>query len=129
MTIFALDYRGYGLSKGTPKQAGIMSDAQVRRPRQSEVCGGGAPSAARRPAGALAASPSPNACRAPPRPPVLPPASAPAPARARAAPQAALDTLLARQDVATGRVALFGRSLGGAVAIHLAAANEGKVRA
>jgi pimeloyl-ACP methyl ester carboxylesterase len=30
--------------------------------------------------------------------------------------------------VATGRIVLFGRSLGGAVAIHLAAENQGKVR-
>jgi hypothetical protein len=28
--IFALDYRGYGMSSGTPNQPGIMQDAQVR---------------------------------------------------------------------------------------------------
>jgi hypothetical protein len=27
--IFALDYRGYGMSSGTPNQPGIMQDAQV----------------------------------------------------------------------------------------------------
>jgi hypothetical protein len=27
--IFALDYRGYGLSEGAPRQAGIIADAQV----------------------------------------------------------------------------------------------------
>lgn len=27
--IFALDYRGYGMSQGVPKQPGIMQDSQV----------------------------------------------------------------------------------------------------
>jgi pimeloyl-ACP methyl ester carboxylesterase len=52
------------------------------------------------------------------------PAAGPAPTS-----QAALDHLTARDDVAADKVVLFGRSLGGAVAIHLAAANQGKVRA
>lgn len=67
--IFALDYRGYGQSEGSPSQSGIMRDAQ-----------------------------------------------------------AALEHVLARADAGGGGVFLFGRSLGGAVAIHLAAANPGKVR-
>lgn len=41
--------------------------------------------------------------------------------------QAALDHVSSRDDVASSKVVLFGRSLGGAVAIHLAAANQGKV--
>ena len=34
--------------------------------------------------------------------------------------QAALDFLLTRQDIATDKIVVFGRSLGGAVAIDLA---------
>lgn len=41
--------------------------------------------------------------------------------------QAALDLVTSRDDLAADKVVLFGRSLGGAVAIHLAAANPGKV--
>lgn len=43
--------------------------------------------------------------------------------------QAALDHILARTDFKQPRVLVFGRSLGGAVAIHLAANNQDKVRA
>jgi fermentation-respiration switch protein FrsA (DUF1100 family) len=42
--------------------------------------------------------------------------------------QAALDHLLARDDVSSSSIVVFGRSLGGAVAIHLAAENQDKVR-
>lgn len=41
--------------------------------------------------------------------------------------QAALDHLLSRDDVDGNKVVVFGRSLGGAVAIHLAAENQDKV--
>ncbi|KAK9838633.1 hypothetical protein WJX74_000226 [Apatococcus lobatus] len=43
--------------------------------------------------------------------------------------QAAFEHLVTRQDVDPRKVAIFGRSLGGAVAIHLTAANPGKVAA
>ncbi len=42
--------------------------------------------------------------------------------------QAALDHVLQRTDVDASHVFIFGRSLGGAVAIHLAAENQDKVR-
>jgi len=41
--------------------------------------------------------------------------------------QAALDHLLSRDDINTEAVVVFGRSLGGAVALHLAADNQDKV--
>lgn len=61
VNIFSVDYRGYGLSTGSPSEQGLLLDAE-----------------------------------------------------------AALDALLAQPDVHTGRIAVFGRSLGGAVATHLA---------
>ena len=42
--------------------------------------------------------------------------------------QAALDHILQRQDIDNTRIVLMGRSLGGAVAIHTAAANKDKIR-
>jgi dienelactone hydrolase len=42
--------------------------------------------------------------------------------------QAALEHLLTREDVSSSSIVVFGRSLGGAVAIHLAAENQDKVR-
>ncbi|KXZ56506.1 hypothetical protein GPECTOR_1g453 [Gonium pectorale] len=68
--VFAMSYRGYGLSEGKPNQAGLQKDAK-----------------------------------------------------------AALQYVLARDDLATGKVVLFGRSLGGAVAIHLAAEQQNLVKA
>lgn len=41
--------------------------------------------------------------------------------------EAAMAHLLARQDVDSKRVVVYGRSLGGAVALHLAAAHQDKV--
>lgn len=41
--------------------------------------------------------------------------------------QAALDHLLGRDDVSSSSIVVYGRSLGGAVAIHLAAENQDKV--
>jgi fermentation-respiration switch protein FrsA (DUF1100 family) len=41
--------------------------------------------------------------------------------------QASLDHLLGRDDVSSSSIVVFGRSLGGAVAIHLAAENQEKV--
>ncbi len=41
--------------------------------------------------------------------------------------QAALECLQSRTDIDSSRIVLFGRSLGGAVAIHLAADNKDKV--
>lgn len=41
--------------------------------------------------------------------------------------QAALEHLLGRDDVPRSSIVVFGRSLGGAVAIHLAAENQDKV--
>lgn len=41
--------------------------------------------------------------------------------------QAALDHVLGRADVNSSRIVVMGRSLGGAVAIHLAASNPDKV--
>ncbi len=41
--------------------------------------------------------------------------------------EAALDFVLARQEL-SGRVVVFGRSLGGAVGVHLAARHQDKVR-
>eukprot|EP00891_Asterochloris_glomerata_P001904 jgi/Astpho2/1904/Aster-00423 len=69
-SVFAPSYRGYGLSKGSPNEAGLKLDAQ-----------------------------------------------------------AALDWLQASKDVSQGQIALFGRSLGGAVAIYLAASNPQAVKA
>mmetsp|Transcript_1443 Transcript_1443/g.3714 ORF Transcript_1443/g.3714 Transcript_1443/m.3714 type:complete len:306 (+) Transcript_1443:276-1193(+) len=43
--------------------------------------------------------------------------------------QAALDWVLQRDDIDTSKIVLFGRSLGGAVAVHLAAANTDKIAA
>lgn len=40
---------------------------------------------------------------------------------------AALQYVLSREDLATSKVVLFGRSLGGAVAIHLAAEHQSQV--
>jgi dienelactone hydrolase len=42
--------------------------------------------------------------------------------------QACLDYLRARQDVDSASLVVFGRSLGGAVALHLAADNQDAVR-
>lgn len=41
--------------------------------------------------------------------------------------QAFLDYLVGRDDLDTKQIVVFGRSLGGAVAIHLAAQNQDKV--
>eukprot|EP00878_Enallax_costatus_P034538 GHUV01038300.1.p1 GENE.GHUV01038300.1~~GHUV01038300.1.p1 ORF type:complete len:276 (+),score=63.48 GHUV01038300.1:938-1765(+) len=43
--------------------------------------------------------------------------------------QASLDYLLGREDLNTQQIVVFGRSLGGAVAIHLAAGNQDKIKA
>eukprot|EP00877_Chromochloris_zofingiensis_P001577 jgi/Chrzof1/1141/Cz01g42040.t1 len=43
--------------------------------------------------------------------------------------QAALDHVLGRADVNSSRIVVMGRSLGGAVAIHLAASNPDKIKA
>eukprot|EP00879_Flechtneria_rotunda_P031619 GHRR01034557.1.p1 GENE.GHRR01034557.1~~GHRR01034557.1.p1 ORF type:complete len:203 (+),score=67.20 GHRR01034557.1:466-1074(+) len=43
--------------------------------------------------------------------------------------QAALSHLLARDDINRQHIVVFGRSLGGAVAIHLAAQNQDKIKA
>ncbi|WIA21964.1 hypothetical protein OEZ85_004325 [Tetradesmus obliquus] len=43
--------------------------------------------------------------------------------------QAALEHLLGRDDVPRSSIVVFGRSLGGAVAIHLAAENQDKIKA
>lgn len=70
VVVFALSYRGYGLSKGTPNEVGLKRDAE-----------------------------------------------------------AGLRYVLSRQDLDTSRVVLFGRSLGGAVTIYLAATQGDKVKA
>jgi fermentation-respiration switch protein FrsA (DUF1100 family) len=62
VTVFLIDYRGYGLSRGRPSEKGLYRDAQ-----------------------------------------------------------AAWDHLIAERKVAPGRIVLFGKSLGGAVAVDLAA--------
>lgn len=67
--VFALSYRGYGRSEGSPNQEGIMRDAQ-----------------------------------------------------------AALDHLLTRTDIDRNKIVVFGRSLGGAVAVYLTSANPGKIK-
>lgn len=43
--------------------------------------------------------------------------------------EAALEHVLQRQDVDTSRIVLYGKSLGGAVALHLAAAHQTQLRA
>jgi len=68
--VFAVSYRGYGLSKGRPNEKGLMEDAL-----------------------------------------------------------AGLEALRGRTDVDTGRVVVYGRSLGGAVALHLAARAQDRVAA
>jgi abhydrolase domain-containing protein 13 len=67
--VLLLDYRGYGLSEGTPSEEGLLNDAD-----------------------------------------------------------AVLDFALLRRDVIDpSKIFLFGRSLGGAVAVHLAVRREAKV--
>ncbi|GLI68716.1 hypothetical protein VaNZ11_013197, partial [Volvox africanus] len=69
VVVFALSYRGYGLSEGRPNQRGLQKDAL-----------------------------------------------------------AGLRYVLSRNDLATDKVVLFGRSLGGAVAIHLAAEQQAQIQ-
>lgn len=66
-TVFALDYRGYGHSAGSPSERGIQADAR-----------------------------------------------------------SALNHVYQRKDVDTSHIFAFGRSLGGAVALHLAAGDAEK---
>ncbi|KAG2497973.1 hypothetical protein HYH03_004234 [Edaphochlamys debaryana] len=70
VVVFALSYRGYGLSQGRPSEKGLQKDVA-----------------------------------------------------------AGLDYVRGRPDLATDRVVLFGRSLGGAVAVHLAAERQEKLKA
>ncbi|GLC33820.1 hypothetical protein PLESTB_000508200 [Pleodorina starrii] len=70
VVVFAMSYRGYGLSEGQPNQRGLQKDAV-----------------------------------------------------------AGLRYVLSRDDLATDKVVLFGRSLGGAVAVHLAAEQQQLVQA
>ncbi|KAG2455082.1 hypothetical protein HYH02_000904 [Chlamydomonas schloesseri] len=70
VVVFAMSYRGYGLSEGRPNEAGLKRDAA-----------------------------------------------------------AGLQYVLSRNDLATKKVVLFGRSLGGAVAIHLAAEQQSQLKA